>query len=1725
MSKISNKKALISILVVMVMVLSAFLVITPTSSATSATNSKNSGKMNVSTDLGNNVALVAGSIGITLPNAINSNFTKSPGVVAGSITSYPGYSIVNEELLFTVSGTFGGLPPYYYTWQFFNSAGKLIGTASGQSTYYSFSKAGTYKAVATVTDAVGNSANTSYLVNVYNTLNIKVSPSSTNIYAGQSVTFTYTISGGSGSYYLDANYGNGITYSSYPYTVPGIGTLGPIKYSLPGQYLAVFQVRDTAGMTTSSSYWINVTPAQVNATVAPIKVTTYLTTLPWPNSTVSSVYMYQTVYDTVSISGGTGYYNVTVIWGDGNVSYGTSHWITSKLVSFMHPNSTAFPTVYGYTLPAQYIIRVYVNDSIGQSALDLEFIRVIYTPPSETPSINVTLPNGTITTVTGQNNAVSATVTYGEAETNVTLLENITGGEMPYHWYLFNETKELNNSVQKYPFTTFPVFNFTWYFKKYFNTPGIYHFVIEVNDSLNNTVYSNYTITVISPHLQVFIASNLPYPENFTSGCTFIGSKITYYVYVGNIQLNATGHANITIAFNNGYTMRHNDTVNIAFKGTPYSIIYPVVINPKTMQPETWLLFNASANSTFTSAIGSGNLTVTYRIFGTFTAYATSNYGKTYNTTTGSPIYYTKDTYVLCVSKYQPISVMIYTIPYPAITTGGNNIQVFVNMTGGNGAYSLKLSNYGFVSYSINYAVAQSTYETIKIGSSYTYVNVSVSAGKKYPYMIGTTPYFNISYNMSFSRTGFFTVYGNATDPTGLPGFHFPYYIGVEILPPPQLSVSLTATSHYSCASEPRAINPPFKAFLNISGSAYPYYININFGGSLLYLNVYENGTYLPSLSAVDVAEISSSTQTVSGGFYVPGLPANAVYDPATGYAYIGTGNEFFVVNPANNALLGNITASGYNPMISTPYTTNMLYDSANGFIYALSSSGQIYVLNTTSILNSYGFVNFTIPVGMNPTWMAFNQKAQLIYVANEGSGNISVISAVNNTDFASIPLLKGIMGIAYVPTNNELYVTNSTHPIIYVLNATTGKLITELTWAGSPSLQLLYANGFIYAATTGNKTVAGENITVYNPAKNTFVANISTGVNYTYGMQYNPSDGMVYVTSSGGYVSIISGTTLVNQVYVGGEPTSLFSANGNMYVLSLTLTNGKSISSNYYVSSLYLVDKKYSPVSFMFVGTYLNTGTFNGDYNTTYLTSDHMIWANVTSSYPKAPYSYFENVTYDEYAVPYIELDNVLASAQQVYSGESISFDAMPIFGEFPNMHQYTYYWIVYNQAGSIVYFNETTTSAISLSFTVTQCSEYTLYVYVESPCGEYAVYYLEFEVMPWPVIEQVISARVYATLQGPSGNVYTAYAGPADWNQNGTVMASFPMPNVPNVNEVYTLNVSYSYTIGVTIWTGGPCSSSSEQKSWETYFYNVYSTVPYASQSITVVSGGVLVSTGQSFSQIEAQINGVWNTLNVSSSNIQSALSSGFKTVNGNLVTIQTQGSEILANISTINGQITNINGNIATITSDIGTMQTTLGSINAQITGINGNIATITTDIGTINTTLSSINAHITSIDGNIATITSDAGTISTTLSAINAQLTAVNGTVATIKTNVGTIQTSLSSIGATVSSISSNVNNLVGTTATIQTDLGTITGTVTSINGTVATIQTKLGTLQANVNTLSNTASNTMTWSIGVLVLVIITLVLVLVVMMQVNKISKQFKPKEEKKTPEEKKEGQ
>ncbi len=294
-------------------------------------------------------------------------------------------------------------------------------------------------------------------------------------------------------------------------------------------------------------------------------------------------------------------------------------------------------------------------------------------------------------------------------------------------------------------------------------------------------------------------------------------------------------------------------------------------------------------------------------------------------------------------------------------------------------------------------------------------------------------------------------------------------------------------------------------------------------------------------------------------------------------------------------------------------------------------------------------------------------------------------------------------------------------------------------------------------------------------------------------------------------------------------------------------------------------------------------------------------------------------------------------------------------------------------------------------------------------------------------------------------------------------------------------------------------------------------------------LVSGNGALLTGISPGQIAELTAAINSTLTTSMQVPLSELNAAITSLNGLNATISTKFGTMYTTLQAINATLTSISNGMATVQTDLGTVKASLNDLNAQIIALNGTVATIQTSLGTVQTSLNNLNATVTGISNGVATIQTTLGTIQTSLNNLNAQIASVNGTVVTIKTDLGNVQTTLASIQGTVSSTATNVNNLVGSVATVQTTLGTIQGQITNVSNGIATIKTQLGTLQTNVSNIytsvgstSSSVSSVLDWSVVALVIAIITLILVLIAILQINRIAKQFKGKEEVKTPEEKK---
>ena len=133
----------------------------------------------------------------------------------------------------------GGTAPLTYQWSFFDGSSATI-----QSPTHTYGQAGTFAVVLTVTDAVGATSTSTVFVAV-NALPAATAKASTNApNAGEMLTFTGSVVGGTGPYTYAWTFGEGGTDS----------TQNPTHaYTAAGTYTVTLKVTDSAGVSSTST--------------------------------------------------------------------------------------------------------------------------------------------------------------------------------------------------------------------------------------------------------------------------------------------------------------------------------------------------------------------------------------------------------------------------------------------------------------------------------------------------------------------------------------------------------------------------------------------------------------------------------------------------------------------------------------------------------------------------------------------------------------------------------------------------------------------------------------------------------------------------------------------------------------------------------------------------------------------------------------------------------------------------------------------------------------------------------------------------------------------------------------------------------------------------------------------------------------------------------------------------------------------------------------------------------------------------------------------------------------------------------------------------------------------------------------------------------------------------------------------------------------------------------
>jgi YVTN family beta-propeller protein len=182
--------------------------------------------------------------------------------------------------------------------------------------------------------------------------------------------------------------------------------------------------------------------------------------------------------------------------------------------------------------------------------------------------------------------------------------------------------------------------------------------------------------------------------------------------------------------------------------------------------------------------------------------------------------------------------------------------------------------------------------------------------------------------------------------------------------------------------------------------------------------------------------------------------PYDIAYDPNNGEFYVSESSLLKVAILSNDVIIKNITINGEPGPI--------IYDPANSLIYVAGiESDSVYIINplNNSVVNK-------IPIYGSPSSMIYANGN--IYVTSLFSGIITVISKSNSV--SSIPITRGIFGIAYDTKDGYLYITDIINNSVIVLN--NGNFVTSISVGDKPS-SIILINNKVYVTDAGNNIIS----------------------------------------------------------------------------------------------------------------------------------------------------------------------------------------------------------------------------------------------------------------------------------------------------------------------------------------------------------------------------------------------------------------------------------------------------------------------------------------------------------------------------------------------------------------------------------------------------------------------------------------------------------------------------
>ncbi|MBD1363017.1 beta-propeller fold lactonase family protein [Mucilaginibacter sp. ZT4R22] len=263
--------------------------------------------------------------------------------------------------------------------------------------------------------------------------------------------------------------------------------------------------------------------------------------------------------------------------------------------------------------------------------------------------------------------------------------------------------------------------------------------------------------------------------------------------------------------------------------------------------------------------------------------------------------------------------------------------------------------------------------------------------------------------------------------------------------------------------------------------------------------------------------------------------------NPSIGLAANGVGDiaSFMAINTGKTAVKANIKVTPVSAQLG--YVTNF-------------NSNDVSVINTAN--NS---VIKTIPVGTNPVGVAASRDGSMMYVTNTGSGNVSAINTFLNKVTYTIGVGYRPTGIVMSPDGLSLYVTNFGQKTVSVIATLTQQVVATFVVGENPNgITISHDGKRLYVV-----NYSGNSLSVVNTGSKTVIATIPIG-DLPQGICISPDDSRVYVVNeNSGSVLVINTATnkVIAEIPVGSAPENIaIKPDGSLVYVTNVMSNTVSV-------------------------------------------------------------------------------------------------------------------------------------------------------------------------------------------------------------------------------------------------------------------------------------------------------------------------------------------------------------------------------------------------------------------------------------------------------------------------------------------------------------------------------------------------------------------------------------